>query len=175
MLGLLVGGLLWVILVGKFSSRRGIEEALGWKSAREVMERREELDAEDVNQMIAARNERRRARGEREVTLEEMEYQVSQELRAQRERRERYLADRREQQLDERDLDGLLEATNARRRARGEAERTRQQARDEFGGRSERLRGSEPPGGSERPGGSGGSRGPERSDPRRGPGSPPSD
>jgi hypothetical protein len=138
MLGLLAGGLLWVILVGKFSSRRGMEDALGWKSAREVMERREALDAEDVNSMIAARNARRRARGEREVTLEEMEYQVSLELREQRERRERYLAERREQQLNERDLDGLLEATNARRRARGEVERTREQAREEFG------RGSDP-------------------------------
>ena len=137
MLGLLAGGVLWVILVGKFSSRRGMEDALGWKSAREVMERREALDAEDVNSMIAARNARRRARGEREVTLEEMEYQVSLELRAQRERQERYLAERRERQLNERDLDGLLEATNARRRARGEVERTREQAREEFGRKSD--------------------------------------
>ena len=138
MLGLLVGGILWVILVGKFSSRREMEEALGWKSARDVMERREALDAEDVHQMIAARNARRRARGEREVSLEEMEYKVSVELREQRERSERYLAERREQQLSERDLDGLLDATNARRRARGEAERSREQAREEFG------RGSKP-------------------------------
>lgn len=133
MLGLLVGGLLWIILVGKFSSRRGLEEAMGWKSAREVMEQREALDAEDVHEMIAARNARRRARGEREVTLEEMEYQVSQELREQRERSERYLAERREQELNDRDLQGLLEATNARRRARGEAERSPEQAREEFG------------------------------------------
>ena len=127
-----------MILVGKFSSRRGMEDALGWKSAREVMERREALDAEDVNSMIDARNARRRARGEREVTLEEMEYQVSLELREQREQRERYLAERRDQRLNERDLDGLLESTNARRRARGEVERTREQAREEFG------RGSDP-------------------------------
>lgn len=133
MLGLLVGGIIWVILVGKFSSRRGMEEALGWKSARDVIERREALDVEDVNQMIAARNARRRARGEREVTLEEMEYQVSQELREQRERSERYRAERREQQLNDRDLQELLEATNARRRARGEAERTREDAQSEFG------------------------------------------
>lgn len=133
MLGLLVGGILWVILVGKFSSRRGLEEAMGWKSAREVMERREALDVEDVNEMIAARNARRRARGEREVTLEEMEFQISQDLREQRERRERYLADRREQELHDRDLQELLEATNARRRARGEPERSREQAQNEFG------------------------------------------
>jgi hypothetical protein len=133
MLGLLVGGIIWVILVGKFSSRRGMEEALGWKSARDVIERREALDVEDVNQMIAARNARRRARGEREVTLEEMEFQVSQELREQRERSERYRAERREQQLNDRDLQELLDATNARRRARGEAERTREDVQSEFG------------------------------------------
>ena len=133
MLGLLVGGIIWVILVGKFSSRRGMEEALGWKSARDVIERREALDVEDVNQMIAARNARRRARGEREVTLEEMEYHVSQELREQRERSDRYRAERREQQLNDRDLQELLEATNARRRARGEAARTREDAQSEFG------------------------------------------
>jgi hypothetical protein len=136
MLGLLVGLILWLVLVGKVSSRRGVEEAMGWKSAREVIERREALDAEDVNQMIAARNERRRARGEREVSLEEMEFKVSQELREQNERRERFSAEWREQQLDDRDLDELLEATNARRRARGETERTREQVRREFGGGS---------------------------------------
>jgi len=136
MLGLLVGLILWLILVGKATSRRGIEEALGWKSARDVIERREALDAEDVNQMIAARNARRRARGEREVSLEEMEFKVSQELREQNERRERFVSEWREQQLNERDLDELLEATNARRRARGEPERTREQVRREFGGGS---------------------------------------
>jgi hypothetical protein len=148
MLGLLVGLILWLVLVGKVSSRRGVEEAMGWKSAREVIERREALDAEDVNQMIAARNERRRARGEREVSLEEMEFKVSQELREQNERRERFSAEWREQQLDDRDLDELLEATNARRRARGEAERTREQVRREFGGGSgetPRGAGSGPP------------------------------
>jgi hypothetical protein len=40
----------------------------------------------------------------------------------------------RELQLADRELDELLEATNARRRARGLPERTREQARREFGG-----------------------------------------
>jgi hypothetical protein len=142
MLGLLVGLILWLILVGKASSRRGLEEAMGWKSAHDVIERREALDAEDVNQMIAARNERRRARGEREVSLDEMEFKISQELREQTQRRERFAADWREQQLGDRDLDELLEATNARRRARGLPERTREQVQREFGGAS-----GEPPGG----------------------------
>jgi hypothetical protein len=149
MLGLLVGLILLIVLVGKLAPGSGLDE-LGLKSSREILERREALDAEDVHQMLAARNARRRARGEREVTLEEMEYKVSLEFREQRERSERYLADWREQQLNERDLDGLLEATNARRRARGEAERTPEQARSEFGA------------------------GPEASDPSSGPNSRPS-
>ncbi len=133
MLGLLVGVVLWLVIVGKFSSRSHLDQAIGWKSARDVMEQREALDAEDVSQMIAARNARRRARGEREVTLEEMEFQVMSDIREQQELRERYLEERREQQLGEHELDQLLEATNARRRARGLPERTREQARREFG------------------------------------------
>lgn len=142
MLGLLVGVVLWLIIVAKVSGRSGIDHAIGWKSAREITERREALDAEDVSQMIAARNARRRARGEREVTLEEMELQVMDDMREQHERRERYVAERREQQQGDRELDQLLEATNARRRARGLPERTREDARREFGpGSGDRAQG----------------------------------
>ena len=138
MLGLLVGVVLWLVIVGRLSSRSGVDQAIGWKSAREVMEQREALEAEDVSQMIAARNARRRARGEREVTLEEMEFQVMADVREQQQRRERYLEERRQQQLGERELDQLLEATNARRRARGLPERTREQAQREFGSGSDK-------------------------------------
>ncbi len=134
MLGLLAGLILLIILAGNAAPGSGLEQ-IGWKSAREVVERREALDAEDVQQMLAARNARRRARGEREVTLEEMELQVMADVREQQQRRERYLAERREQQLDERDLDELLEVTNARRRARGLPERTREQVSREFAAR----------------------------------------
>lgn len=138
MVGLLAGVVLWLIIVGRFSSRSGLDQAIGWKSAREVIERREQLDAEDVSQMLAARNARRRARGEREVTLEEMEFQVMSDVREQQQLRERYLEERRQQQVGERELDQLLEATNARRRARGLPERTREQAQREFGSGSDK-------------------------------------
>ena len=131
-LGLVVALVLWVVIAGHLAPGRGLEQ-IGWKSAREIVERREALDAEDVEQMIAARNARRRARGEREVTLEEMELQVASEMSEQRRRRERYLAERREQQLNDSDLDELLEVTNARRRARGLPERTREDVSREFG------------------------------------------
>ena len=132
MLGLLAGLVLLLVLAGKFAPGSGLEQ-LDWKSSREITERREALDAEDVQQMIAARNARRRARGEREVSLEEVELQVFAEIGEEQRRREQLQAESRDHQLEDRDLDELLELTNARRRARGLPERTREQAREEFG------------------------------------------
>jgi hypothetical protein len=132
MLGMVVALVLWVVIAGKLAPGSGLEQ-IGWKSSREVVERREALDAEDVQQMIEARNARRRSRGEREVTLEEMEMQVAADINEQARLRERYLSERREQQVDDRDLDELLELTNARRRAKGLPERTREEASREFG------------------------------------------
>ncbi len=119
-----------VWLLGKFYPGSGLEQ-IGMRTAREISEHREELEAEDLRQMLAAHNARRRARGEPERSISELELQIAQEMRDQRRRREEYLADR--------ELDQLLDATNARRRARGEPERTRDQVEREFG---------RPPGGS---------------------------
>jgi hypothetical protein len=124
MMGLLLALVLVVLLIGRFYPGSGLEQ-VGLKSSREIMERREELDAEDLDQMIAAHNARRRARGEPEVTLEQLEARVGRDFAEQRERREAYLADR--------ELDELLEATNARRRARGLPERTREEVQREYG------------------------------------------
>lgn len=125
----ILGGLAIVIvsvwLVGRFYPGSGLEQ-LGLRSGREIIETREALEAEDLEQMLAAHNARRAARGEREVTAEDMELQVAGERHDQERRRQAYLADR--------ELDELLEATNRRRRARGLPERTREQAREEFGG-----------------------------------------
>lgn len=113
-----------VWLVGRYYPGSGLEQA-GLRSAREIVESREALEAEDLDQMLAAHNARRAARGEAPVSAEDMELRVSAETREQERRREAYLADR--------ELDQLLEATNRRRRARGLPERTREQAREEFG------------------------------------------
>jgi hypothetical protein len=75
--------------------------------------------------MLKAHNARRRARGEKEVTVGDLEMRVLEDQRELRRRREEYLADR--------ELDQLLEATNARRRARGLPERTRAEVEREFG------------------------------------------
>jgi hypothetical protein len=123
LLGGLAALILWIWLLGKYYPGNGLEQ-LGLKSGREISERREALDAEDLDQMLAAHNERRRARGESEVTVSDLEMRVMEDVAEQRRRREAYMADR--------ELDELLEATNARRRARGLPERSREQAREEF-------------------------------------------
>jgi hypothetical protein len=113
-----------VWLIGRYYPGSGLEQ-VGLRSAREIMETREALEAEDLEQMLSAHNARRRARGQSDVTADELELRVAAEQRDQESRREALLA--------ERELDELLEATNRRRRARGLPERTREQAREEFG------------------------------------------
>ncbi len=124
----LLGGLvalgLWMWLLGKYYPGSGLEQ-VGLKSAREISETREALEAEDLDQMIAAHNARRRAKGKPEVTAAEVELGVFNDIHEQRRRREQYLADR--------ELDELLEVTNAHRRKRGLPARTREQAQEEFG------------------------------------------
>jgi hypothetical protein len=115
-----------VWLVGRFYPGSGLEQ-VGLRSAREIAETRESLEADDLEQMLAAHNARRRARGEAEVSAADLELRVANDFREQQRRRDAYLADQ--------DLGQLLEATNARRRARGLPERTAEQVRDEFGGR----------------------------------------
>jgi len=114
-----------VWLLGRYYPGSGLEQ-LGLRSAREIVQTREELEAEDLQQMLAAHNARRRARGEPELTEAELELRVAADFRAQERRREAYLADR--------DLDELLAVTNARRRARGLRERTREDVRQELEG-----------------------------------------
>lgn len=115
----------WVWLLGRANQGQSLER-LGLRTAREITETREALEAEDLTQMLAAHNERRRRRGERDLTVSDLERRVISDAAEVRRRRERYLADR--------ELDELLEATNARRRARGEPERSREDVRREFGG-----------------------------------------
>ena len=115
-----------VWLIGRFYPGSGLEQ-LGMKTAREISESRERLEAEDLQQMLTAHNARRRARGERELSESDLELRVSQDMQEVARRRESLMADR--------ELDQLLEATNARRRARGLPERTREQVREQFGSR----------------------------------------
>jgi hypothetical protein len=126
---ILFGGLALIVLalylLGRLYPGSGAEQ-LGMRSAREISETREELEADDLGQMVAARNARRRARGETEQSVEDYEREVARAQGEQARLRQRY--------LDDLELDQLLAATNARRRARGLPERTRAQAREELGG-----------------------------------------
>lgn len=89
----------------------------GLRTARAIVEEREALEAEDLEQMLAAHNAWRRRRGRPERSVEDVEALVAGETQEIRRRQERSLA--------QRDLDELLAATNARRRARGLPERDR--------------------------------------------------
>lgn len=113
-----------VWLLGRSNQGHGMEQ-LGLRSARQIVEDREALEAEDLAQMLEAHNARRRRRGEADVTVADLERRVMEDLSEQRRRRREYLADW--------DLDQLLETTNARRRARGLPERTRDEVQREFG------------------------------------------
>lgn len=116
--------IVFVIILGRVHEHAPLEQ-LGLRSAREITEAREALEAEDLQQMLAVHNERRRRRGEPEVTVEDVELQVMNDRQEQIRRRDALMADR--------ELDQLLEATNARRRARGLPERTREEVEREFG------------------------------------------
>jgi hypothetical protein len=59
--------------------RRTGSGPLGLRSPDEILEEREALDAEDLSQLLEACNARRRRRGERERTLEDVELQLTRE------------------------------------------------------------------------------------------------
>jgi hypothetical protein len=115
---------LWVWMLGRANQGRGMEQ-LGLRSPRQIVEDREALEAEDLDQMLEAHNARRRRRGEADLTVADLERRVMEDVAERRRRRDEYLADQ--------DLDQLLEATNARRRARGLPERTRDDVAAEVG------------------------------------------
>jgi hypothetical protein len=116
--------ILWAWFLGRANQGGGMEQ-FGLRSARDITEDRESLEAEDLAQMLEAHNARRRRRGEADMTVADLERRVMDDVAEQSRRREAYMADR--------ELDELLEATNARRRARGLPERSRDDVRREFG------------------------------------------
>jgi hypothetical protein len=83
---LLVGAVVVTALWSWFASgssghqrRKTGSGPLGLRSANEILEQREALDAEDLSQLLEASNARRRRRGERERTLEDVELQITRE------------------------------------------------------------------------------------------------
>src|SRR6185437_11549327 len=114
----LFGGLvvfvLAVYLLGRLYPGSGLEQ-LGLRSAREIAETREALEAQDLEQMVAARNARRRSRGETEVSADEVEIDIAHRAAEQERRRLQYVAEERERRAAaeaDQELDDLLELTN---------------------------------------------------------------
>jgi hypothetical protein len=127
-----VGLVVWVAISPRYSPRGGLD-ALGLRTGPEITERREALEADDLAQMIEARNARRRARGEAEISAEDYEMQLMADINAQRKRDQEALQQAKNKDEAEREIEEMLEATNARRRARGLPERTREDLEREFG------------------------------------------
>lgn len=83
----IVGGLVVVLLLlGRFAPGSGAKQ-LDWRPTRSVeLETQNEVD--DLDQMREAINARRRARGQAELTEDEVHERVAEDLRIQRDLRE---------------------------------------------------------------------------------------
>ena len=119
----LIGGLLvWLIFLGLYHPRSGAD-VLQWRPTRSPeLEAQNEVD--DLEQMLQAANERRRARGEPELTEEVLQARVIEDRREQNELRAAYLAanDDESEGNVAADIAQMLARVNEGRRRRGEPE-----------------------------------------------------
>jgi hypothetical protein len=106
----IVGGLLIILLlIGWFHPRSGAE-VLEWRPTRSPeLEAQNEID--DLDQMLAAANAKRRAKGRPELTEVELQERLSEDTRDAVAARDDYLKDA--------DIAQMLAAKNARRKRRG--------------------------------------------------------
>ena len=79
------------LAIGKWYPGSGAEQ-VDWKPTRSY-EDEIRLELEDVDQMIEAQNERRRASGRREITEEEIRAEVEEAERWRKEQAQRYQGD----------------------------------------------------------------------------------
>lgn len=120
----LVGGLLiFLILLGIFVPGNGSRQ-LDWKPTRSA-ETEVQNEIDDLDQMLAATNERRRRRGAEPLTEESLHAQVQEHQRASIKRRDEYMADIEVAQM--------LDRVNERRRAKGQPEQSLEELRAELG------------------------------------------
>ena len=109
MVAILVLLIVSVVLLGIFYPGSGAEQ-IGWKPTRSAeLEYENEID--DLDQMTAAINARRRARGAEEITEQGVRVEVADELRRQ--------AAMREGGVVEEDIAQMLAVKNERRAAKG--------------------------------------------------------
>ena len=119
----IIGGLLvWLIFLGLYHPRSGAD-VLQWRPTRSPeLEAQNEVD--DLEQMLQAANDRRRARGEAELTEEMLQARVLEDRREQSEMRAAYLADSDDESEGNvaADIAQMLARVNEGRRRRGEPE-----------------------------------------------------
>jgi hypothetical protein len=118
-----IGGLLvWLIFLGLYHPRSGAD-VLQWRPTRSPeLEAQNEVD--DLEQMLQAANDRRRARGDAELTEEMLQARVLEDRREQSELRAAYRA-ANDDESDENvaaDIAQMLARVNEGRRRRGEPE-----------------------------------------------------
>jgi hypothetical protein len=120
---ILIGGLLaWVVFLGLYHPRSG-SDVLDWRPTRSPeLEAQNEVD--DMDQMLEAANERRRRRGEDELTEDDLQARVMEDQREHRRRRDAYLADQESAGDVQADIEQMLSRVNDGRRRRGEPELT---------------------------------------------------
>ncbi len=107
-----IGAIVLVLyLIGRFYPGSGAD-VLDW-NPRDLHERKLAAEAEDLDQMLEARNARRRARGEPELTEEDLHRRVAEDRHALDARRDAYLADQ-----DEAEMRAAIAARRAARAAR---------------------------------------------------------
>ncbi|TML93472.1 MAG: hypothetical protein E6G10_28865 [Actinobacteria bacterium] len=106
-----------LMLIGAFHPRSGAD-VLRWRPTRSPeVEAQNEID--DVDQMLEAANERRRARGLPDRTLDDIERSIREQREAHRRHHEAYVADQ--------EIDQLLALKNERRARRGLPPLTREE------------------------------------------------
>ena len=118
-----IGGLLvWVIYLGLYHPRSGAD-VLQWRPTRSP-ELEAQNDVDDLEQMLQAANDRRRARGDAELTEEMLQARVLEDRREQNELRAAYLAanDDESEGNVAADIAQMLARVNEGRRRRGEPE-----------------------------------------------------
>ena len=106
-----VGGLvISLLLLGRFYPGSGAEQ-VDWKPTRSA-EQEVQNEIDDLDQMLAATNARRRARGKPELTEDSIAIEIAHETALAHKRRDDYVSDLEVAQL--------LDAKNARRLRKGQ-------------------------------------------------------
>ena len=115
---------IFVLLLGRFYPGSGAD-VLDWKPNHAALETQIENELDDIDQMLEAANERRRRRGEAELTEDTLHDQVREHQRESVKRRDDYMA--------ELEIAQMLDRINERRREKGEPEQTIEQLKAELG------------------------------------------